>query len=218
MLTNWCQYQHDQFRFPSYSHTSFIISHFTVFPGPFYFNILSVDAQSHTQFISSMPCCLIYGCLRPPGGTQLFFFQVGVCGPDFRNVGLGTDGLRTGELILASEKGAYALSELKISKFGGLWTENFQIWGLVSWKFPNLGAYELKFGGIWVKIEHVEAKFSKFSHKGLVNWLLLEMGPLRTTGEAWKGVFMAAHPHTPFLGQCPPGWDPLNKLLQGALH
>ena len=30
------------------------------------------------------------------------------------------------ELILASEK-------------GGLWTENFQIWGLANWKFPNLG-------------------------------------------------------------------------------
>ena len=30
------------------------------------------------------------------------------------------------------------------------------------------------------------------------------MGTLRTTGEAWKGVFQAAHPHSPFLGQCPP--------------
>ena len=27
----------------------------------------------------------------------------------------------------------------------GLWAENFQIWWLVSWKFPNLGACELKF-------------------------------------------------------------------------
>ena len=105
------------------------------------------------------------------------------------------------ELIFASEK-------------GGLWTENFEIWGLVNWKFPNLGACELKiskFGGlwakIWVKIEAVEAKISKFSQKGSCELtLLLEMGPLRTTGEAWKGglQFRAAHPHTPFLGQCPP--------------
>ena len=39
------------------------------------------------------------------------------------------------ELTFASEK-------------GGLWAENFQIWGLVSWKFPNLGACELKIWGL----------------------------------------------------------------------
>ena len=94
------------------------------------------------------------------GGGHSTFFQVGVCGPDFRSVGAC-------ELILASEK-------------RGLWAENFQIWGLVNWKFPNSGACELKiskFGGlwaeIWVKIEAEEAKISKFSQKskgGLVNW------------------------------------------------
>ena len=72
------------------------------------------------------------------------------------------------ELLFASEK-------------GGLWTKNFQIWGLVNWKFPNSRACELKiskFGGlrakIWAKIEAVEAKISKLSQKGscaLVNWL-----------------------------------------------
>ena len=42
-----------------------------------------------------------------------------------------------------------------------------------------------KFGGlrakIWAKIEAIEDKISKFSQKGT---LLLEMGPLRTAGEA----------------------------------
>ena len=58
------------------------------------------------------------------GGGALNFFQVGVCGPDFRSVGLAN-------WYLPLKEGA---CELKISKFGGLWTENF----------PNLGAYELK--------------------------------------------------------------------------
>ena len=35
------------------------------------------------------------------------------------------------------------------SKKGDLWAENFQIWGLVSWKFPNLGACELINFQIW---------------------------------------------------------------------
>ena len=104
------------------------------------------------------------------------------------------------ELTFASEK-------------GGLWAENFQIWGLVSWKFPNLGACELKiskFGGlwakIWVKIEAVEAKiFQIFSKGGLVNWLFcLKWDPCERQERREKGVFRAAHPHTPFLGQCPP--------------
>ena len=61
----------------------------------------------------------------------------------------------------------------------------FQIWGLVSWKFQNLGACELKiskFGGlrakIWVKIEAVEAKISKLSQKGVL-W---------TDSFAWNGT------------------------------
>ena len=70
-----------------------------------------------------------------PGGHSTFF-QVGVCGPDFRSVGLAN-------WHLPLKRGA---CERKISKFWGLWAENFQIWGLVSWKFPNFGACELKFG------------------------------------------------------------------------
>ena len=53
----------------------------------------------------------------------LNLFQVGVCGPDFWSV------TRLANWYLPLKEGA---CELKISKFGGLWTENFQIWGLVS--------------------------------------------------------------------------------------
>ena len=98
----------------------------------------------------------------PGGGRHSTFFQVGVCGPDFWSVGAC-------ELTFASEK-------------GGLWAEIFQIWRLVSWKFPNLGACELKILGlwakIWVKIEAVEAKISKFSQKGVL-W---------TDSFAWNGT------------------------------
>ena len=81
------------------------------------------------------------------GGGALNFFSGRGVRPGFPKCGAC-------ELTFASEK-------------GGLWAENFQIWGLVSWKFPNLGACELKiskFGGlwakIWVEIEAVEAKIS----------------------------------------------------------
>ena len=103
------------------------------------------------------------------------------------------------ELTFASEK-------------AGLWAENFQIWGLVSGKFPNLGACELKiskFGGlwakIWVKIEAVEAKISKFSQKGSCELtLLLEMGPLRAAGEAWKGGLQGRTSPYPLSRSVPP--------------
>ena len=137
-----------------------------------------------------------------PGEGHSTFFQVGVCGPDFRSGGLQTN--------------------TYFWKGGGLWTENFQILGLVNWKFLNLGACELKiskFGGLWAKIlakiEAVEANISKFSQKGV---LWTEMGPLQTTGEVWKGVFRAAHPHTPFLGQCPPGSDSFPANFMHIVH
>ena len=97
------------------------------------------------------------------GGPQLFF-QVGVCSRIFEVWGLRTD-------ICLWKR--------------GLWTENVQIWGLANWKCPNLGACELKIskvGGlwakIWAKIEAVEVKISKFSHKGVL-W---------TDSFAWNGT------------------------------
>ena len=67
-----------------------------------------------------------------PGGHSTFI-QVGVCGPDFQSDGAC-------ELIMCFWKRGLVnwkfpnlgACELKISKFGGLWAENFQIWGLVN--------------------------------------------------------------------------------------
>ena len=98
-------------------------------------------------------------------------------------------------------------SELKISKFGGF---------IVSWKFPNLGALWAK---ILAKIEAVEAKMSKFSQKGV----------LLTDSFAWNeacelqercenGVFRTAHPHTPFLGQCPQGLNWFRTTLHTGAY
>ena len=89
-------------------------------------------------------------------GGHSTFFQVGVCGPDFQSVGLVN------------------------WKF-----PNFRACEQVNWKFPNFGACELKiskFGCLWAKIlakiEAVEAKFSKFSQKGVL-W---------TDSFAWNGT------------------------------
>ena len=74
----------------------------------------------------------------------------------------------------------------RISEVWGLRTD-ICLWkgGLVSGKCPNLGACERKmskFGGlwakIWVKIEAVETKISKFSQKGA----------LLTDSFAWNGT------------------------------
>ena len=113
-------------------------------------------------------------------GGALNFFQVGVCG--------------------------------QISEVKGLWTA-ICLWkgGLVNWKFPNLRTCELKiskFGGlrakIWVKIEDVDAKISKFSQKGVLwtdSFAWNAGDPRKLQERREKGVFRAAHPHTPFLGQ-----------------
>ena len=93
------------------------------------------------------------------------------------------------ELTFASEK-------------GGLWAENFQIWGLVSWKFPNLGACELKFG--W-KLRLLRLKFQNFLKRGSCELtLLLEMGPLRVAGEAWKGGLQGCTSPYPLSRSVPP--------------
>ena len=125
-------------------------------------------------------------------GGHSTFFQVGVCGPDFRSVGLAN-------WHLPLKRGA---CERKISKFGGLWAENFQIWGLVSWKFPNLGACELKFG--W-KLRLLRLKFPNFLKRGSCELtLLLEMGPLRAAGEAWKGGLQGRTSPYPLSRSVPP--------------
>ena len=126
------------------------------------------------------------------GGGHSTFFQVGVCGPDFRSVGLAN-------WHLSLKRGA---CERKISKFGGLWAKNFQIWGLVSWKFPNLGACELKFG--W-KLRLLRLKFPNFLKRGSCELtLLLEMGPLRAAGEAWKGGLQGRTSPYPLSRSVPP--------------
>ena len=138
---------------------------------------------------------------QSPGGVLNFFSG--------RDVRPGFPKCGDCELIFASEK-------------AGLWTENLQIWGLVNWKFRNFGACELKiskFGGlwakIWAKIETVEAKISTFSQKGLVSWLFcLKWDPCELQVRREKGVFRAAHPHTPFVGQCPPPRNTVCKYLE----
>ena len=139
------------------------------------------------------------------GGTQLFF-QVGVCGQHFRSVGLVNWSL-----------------PLK----GVLWIKNkFQIWGSVNWKLAKIGGFESEdFGQIGVvepKISHlflirgsceltaawngtlVNYRLLKWD-RALVNYRLLIWDPCELRERREKGVFRAAHPHTPFLGQYPPG-------------
>ena len=97
---------------------------------------------------------------------------------------------------------------------GGLVNANFKIWGLVSWKFSNLGACELKFG--W-KLRLLRLKFPNFLKRGLVNWLFcLKWNPCERQERREKGVFRAAQPHTPFLGQCPP-LEPALSVRKGKV-
>ena len=116
------------------------------------------------------------------GGALNFFFQVGVCSQDFRSVGLAN-------CYLPLKRGA---CELKISKFGGLRAESFQIWG----------AWELKFGR---KLRLLRLKFQNFLKRGSCErTLLLEMGPLRTAGEAWKGGIQGRTSPYPLSRSVPP--------------
>ena len=139
-------------------------------------------------------------CTNQCPGGDLTFFQVGVFGPDFRSVGL-------------------ANWHLLLKRGGGLWVENFQIWGLVSWKFPNLGPCELKISQFGWKLRLQRLKFPNFLKRGSCELtLLLEMGPLRAAGEAEKGVFRATHPHIPFLGQSPPPPGSMLSCWSGYLN
>ena len=126
------------------------------------------------------------------GGGALNFFSGRGVRPGFPKCGAC-------ELTFASEKGA---CERKISKFRGLWGENFQIWGLVRWKFPNLAVCELKFR--W-KLRLLRLKFSNFLKRGSCELtLLLEMGPLRAAGEAWKGGLQGRTSPYPLSRSVPP--------------
>ena len=102
----------------------------------------------------------------PPLGALNFFLGRGVR-PGFPKCGACK--------LLLLWKGGGGTCELKISKFGGLWTENFQIWRLVSLKISKFGGLRAK---IWAKIEAVEAKISKVSQKGVL-W---------TDSFAWNGT------------------------------
>ena len=123
---------------------------------------------------------LFYGTQRKflmGGALNFFFFFGGGVGGAARISELW--GLRT-DICLWKGGGA---CELKISNFGGLWTENLgENWGCRGWNFQS------------------------FSKGGLVNWLFcLKWDPCELQERREKGVFRTAHPHTPFLGQCPPG-------------
>ena len=134
----------------------------------------------------------------PPGGHSTFFR---VCGPDFRSVGLAN-------WHLPLKRG---LVNGKFPNLGACELKDFQIWGLVSWKIPNLGACELKFG--W----KLRLSRLKFPQKGSCELtLLLKWDPCERQDRREKGVFRAAHPHTPFLGQCPPG-SPLPIIISKRL-
>ena len=101
----------------------------------------------------------------------------------------------------------------RISKVWGLRTD-ICLWkrGLVNWKFPNLRACELKFPNFGA----CELKFAQklrlsrlflpnfLKRRSNVNWLLcLKWGPCELQERREKGVFKAAYPHTPYLGQYP---------------
>ena len=96
--------------------------------------------------------CLAMTKSRGGGGTQLFSGRV--YGPDFRSVGLANWHLPLKRGACERKISKFGACELKISKFGGLWAK------------------------IWVKIEAVEAKISKFSQKGVL-W---------TDSFAWNGT------------------------------
>ena len=129
---------------------------------------------------------------RGGGALNFFFFSGRGVLPGFPKCGAC-------ELTFASEKGGLWAENFHI---WGLWAENFQIWGLVSWKFPNLGDCELKFG--W-KLRLFRLKFPNFLKRGSCEpTLLLEMGPLRAAGEAWKGGLQGRTSPYPLSRSVPP--------------
>ena len=142
-------------------------------------------AKVLSPFMTYIPCLWAH----PGGGTSLFSGR-----------GVRPGFLKCGAICLW--KGGAC--ELKISK----------IWLLVNWKFPNLGACELKISkfGAWElkfgrKLRLLRLKFPNFLKRGSceLTLLLLEMGPLRTAGEEWKGVLQGRTPPYPLSRSVPPG-------------
>ena len=122
------------------------------------------------------------------GGHSTFFSGRGVR-PGFPKCGVC-------ELIFASDR--EGACELKISKLGAC--------GLKVSKFRGLRTEKnSKFGGLraknWAKIKAVKAKISKFSQKGVfwTDTFCLKWDSCELQERREKGVFRAAHPHTPFL-------------------
>ena len=112
---------------------------------------------------------------KTPGGHSTFFSGRGVR-PGFPKCGVC-------ELIFASDR--EGACELKISKLGACGLKVSKFWGLRTEKISKFGGLRAK---NWAKIKAVKAKISKFLKRGSFELThLLEMGLLRTTGEAWKG-------------------------------
>ena len=147
--------------------------------------------------------CVKTHCWGTPGGGALNFLSGRGCVARISEVwGLRTDICLWKGGLVSGKFPNFGACELKISKFGGLWAENFQIWGLVSWKFPNLGACELK---LWWKLRLLRLNFPNFLKRGSCELtLLLEMGPLRAAGEAWKGGLQGRTSLYPLSRSVPP--------------
>ena len=153
---------------------------------------------------------------RPGGGGHSTFFQVWGCAARISEVW----GLRT-DISCLSKRGALWAEKSQFTRFGGLWAENIKIWGLVQPEnFTQI--WGLVSPKIWVKISGSQrpqiSKFSAQKPPNLVNWLFpLDNGTLferqeRSVRKPHTSVFRAAHPHTPFLGQCPPPPGTASKL------
>ena len=114
--------------------------------------------------------------------STLNFFLVGKCGLDFR-----TWGLCCGQTNCHDSKGLWADFHQKRGQIRASEAK----YCLIFWKIVD-------FGG---KILHLSFKWES------MNELKPQLGVLWTAGEREKGVLRAAHPYTPFSGECPPPWD-----------
>ena len=128
----------------------------------------------------------------------LNYFQVWVCGPDFRSVGLVNWSLPPQRGFVNWKFPKLGSCELKMSKFGVFWTENFQIWRLESENFGQNWDCRLKFPIFFLLWTDYCLKWDP------CELLVAQMGPLRTREEARKGGLQGRTSPYPFLGQCPP--------------